>query len=601
MTIWAPIDRLIGCNGSDDLKATLRARIALVFAAMLTLISLANASLLALSDQARPGMALLGLASAATVAVSGLAGIWLRRPSITMTFIAVSVALVYAAAIYGNRGGVPPAFAYLPCILLGFYQFWGPRSLYVALPGVGAAFLGVFALADIVDAPPEYPVVPLSVALMLACIWLISLAAVFRSVQKLAESQLRLANADQAAALSSSRAAQRAKSEFLANVGHEVRTPLNGMLGMADVMRHVGGLSPEQDDRLRLIRESGATLLELLNEILDQSKIETGQVIAETVSFDLARLAQKTAESWRPEAEARALDLHLDIAGLQQSVLTGDPLRLRQILNNLISNALKFTEAGHVTLRVSQAADANLDRWETRLDVIDTGTGIPPEKHETIFEAFNQADASITRRYGGTGLGLSISRQLARLMGGDLTVRSSDGGGSCFSLTLSLTAGQAETPATPAPVERPELDLSRPVRILSVDDVATNHIVLRALLEQVLAGASLSIEKADSGPAAIEAARGNEFDLIFMDIQMPEMDGVTAARHIRQGENGHSAWLVALSALEAAQSERLLPPGLFQTTLPKPTSIATLQSVLADWQMSRDLAPADSQAGSPSG
>lgn len=128
---------------------------------MLTLISLANTSLLVLSDQARPGMALLGFASVVSVAVSGLAGIWLRRPSITMTFIAVSAILVYAGAIYGNRGGVPPAFAYLPCILLGFYQFWGPRSLYVALPVVGAAFFGVFALAGIVDAPPEYPMVPL--------------------------------------------------------------------------------------------------------------------------------------------------------------------------------------------------------------------------------------------------------------------------------------------------------------------------------------------------------------------------------------------------------------------------------------------------------
>ncbi|WP_323762300.1 ATP-binding protein [Maricaulis sp.] len=569
----------------------MRARVALVFAAMLTLVALANATLLVLSDQARRGMALLGVGGAATIAASGLAGIWLRRPSITMSFVAVCTILVYAGAIYGNRGSVPPAFAYLPCILLGFYQFWGPRSLYAALPAVGAAFAGVFAMASISEAPPEYPMVTLSVALMLSCIWLISLAAVFRSVQNLAESQLRHANADQAAALSSSQAAQRAKSEFLANVGHEVRTPLNGMLGMADVMHRVGGLPSDQAERLDLIRDSGSTLLELLNEILDQSKIETGQVVAERVDFDLGQLAEKTASSWRPEAESRGLDLALDLSGLQQPVLQGDPLRIRQILNNLVSNALKFTETGHVALKVSQSADGTDATWNTKIEVRDTGSGIPADKLDAIFEAFHQADASITRRYGGTGLGLSISRQLARLMGGELAVTSTPGGGSCFTLDLPLAAGRivpsavSEIAASARPA--PLVTSSRRVRVLSVDDVATNHIVLRALLEQVLAGTPLSIEIANSGSEAIQAVSDTEFDLIFMDIQMPGMDGATATGTIRRLAPGRDAWIIAVSALEASQRARILPPGLFQGVLPKPTSVDALQHLLVEWQTAR--------------
>ena len=558
---------------------------------MLTLISLANTSLLVLSDQARPGMALLGAAAAAAFAASGLIGIWLRRPSITMVFIAVSTTLVYAGAIYGNRGVVPPAFAYLPCILLGFYQFWGPRSLYAALPVVGAAFAGVIALADIADTPAAYPLVTHSVALMLACIWLISLAAVFRSVQKLAESQLRQANADQAAALSSSRAAQRAKSEFLANVGHEVRTPLNGMLGMADVMHQVGGLSPDQDERLQLIRDSGATLLELLNEILDQSKIETGQVVAERIDFDLGKLVEKAASSWRPEAESRGLDLHLDLAALHHPILQGDPLRIRQILNNLVSNALKFTKTGHVALKVEQSPGATATTWNTRIEVTDTGSGIPSEKLEAIFEAFHQADASITRRYGGTGLGLSISRQLAHLMDGTLDVTSTPGRGSCFALNLPLAAGElapadtAERAGTNMPGALS--NFTQPIRVLSVDDVATNHIVLRALLEQALAETPLSIERANSGAEAIQAVSETAFDLIFMDIQMPDMDGATATGAIRQTPLGKSAWIIAVSALEASQRASILPTGLFQNVLPKPTSMAALHGVLSEWQRAR--------------
>ncbi len=553
---------------------------------MMGLIAIVNVAILTLSDNSRDGMVEVGVLAVIVFTGSSLLGIWLRRPSVTMVLMAIFSVGIYAAAIYGNRGDVPPAFAYAPCVLLGFYQFWGARSLLVAGPGFAVAFAAIFVLGIGYDNPAPYPFDALTLALALSCLWLLSLAAVFNSVQDLAARQLQQANKGLAAALAESQSAQRAKSEFLANVGHEVRTPLNGVLGMADVMHRVGGLAPDQAERLDLIRDSGRTLLDLLNEILDQSKIETGQVEAELVDFNLARLIEKTAASWRPEAESRGLDLHVDLRSMQAPDVKGDPLRLRQILNNLVSNALKFTKTGHVTLRLSQTPGET--QWQTTLDVIDTGTGVPAEKRETIFEAFHQADASITRRYGGTGLGLSISRQLARLMGGELSVRDNPAGGSCFRLTLTLASGEASAADTPDQSGQIEptgpASVSGSVHILSVDDVATNHIVLRALLEQVFCGAELSIDIANSGQAAIDLAGPHSHDLIFMDIQMPEMDGVTAARHIRDANPDRNLVIIAVSALDAEQSARILPPGVFDYILPKPTSLDALQAVVTAWQ-----------------
>lgn len=591
MNIWSPIDRLIGCDSSADLESTLRARLAFAFSAMLGIMTAINTGLLAIAGDARPGMIWVGVAACLLALGSGWVGVLLRRPAVTMWLIAVFSILIYAAGVAGNRGAIPPAAAYLPCVLLGFYQFWGPRILWVGLPAVGAFFTAVFVLAARYDQPVVYPLNALGFAFGFACIWLICLASVFRSVQQMAATRLQAANESLTMALDDSRAAQRAKSEFLANVGHEVRTPLNGVLGMADVMHRVGGLSPDQAERLDLIRESGGTLLELLNEILDQSKIETGRIVAERVDFDLGKLIEKTASSWRPDAESRGLDLHLDLKALQQPVLLGDPLRIRQILNNLISNALKFTKSGHVALSAHQGPGETDNIWRTTIEVSDTGTGIPADKLDAIFEAFHQADASITRRYGGTGLGLSISRQLARLMDGELAVTSSPGDGSCFRLDLPLPVGElAPEDATLSRVAAvmPEMPNSKqPIRILSVDDVATNHIVLRALLEQVLGNTPLSVVQANSGAEAIAAVNDNEFDLIFMDIQMPEMDGATATRRIREARAGKTAWIVAVSALEAAQRASLLPAGLFQNVLPKPTSLDALQTVLMDWQHGR--------------
>ena len=586
MNIWTSIDRMLGCVDSRDLQATLRARLAFAFSAMLGIMTAVNSSLLTLAGDARPGMIALGFSACFVSFGAGAVGILLRRPAITMYLVAIFAFLIYGLGVVGNRGAIPPSAAYLPCVLLGFYQFWGPRMLWVALPAVTAFFAAVFMYASGYDQPVAYPFNALGFAFGFACIWLICLAAVFGSVQQMAKSQLQSANVELSNALNDSRAAQRAKSEFLANVGHEVRTPLNGVLGMADVMHRVGGLAPDQAERLDLIRESGTTLLELLNEILDQSKIETGQVIAEEVDFDLSKLAEKTAASWRPEAEKQSLDLVLDLSGLQQAELRGDPLRLRQILNNLISNAVKFTARGCITLAVNQTA---LDdgRWMTRLEVSDTGAGIPSDRLDTVFEPFHQADASITRRYGGTGLGLSISRQLAELMGGDLQARSTVGEGSAFTVSLPLAEG------SPIPADTPEkddraLDLSAPVRILSVDDVPTNHVVLRALLEQVLAGAELTIDCASSGGEAIAMAKAAVYDLIFMDIQMPDMDGITATQQIRNTSADRPVWVISVSAIEASESARLLPLGLFDGKLSKPASLLSLQSALLDWQSGRD-------------
>jgi signal transduction histidine kinase/CheY-like chemotaxis protein len=324
-------------------------------------------------------------------------------------------------------------------------------------------------------------------------------------------------------------AANRAKSTFLATMSHEIRTPLNGVLGMAQAMA-ADALSPSQRERLDVIRQSGETLLAILNDVLDLSKIEAGKLELEAGRFDLAELAESVVAAFSAVAEERGLAFELAIDPRARGVYAGDPTRVRQILFNLVSNALKFTERGGVSVAISRP-----DQGLT-LKVRDSGIGIPEEKLAQLFQKFEQADATTTRRFGGTGLGLAICRELVELMGGDIAAQSVPGEGATFTVCLPLkrlrdrrAAGTATRPPAVAPVMR---DRPTSIRVLAAEDNAVNQMVLKALLDQ----AGVEVTMTGDGAAAVAAWESDAWDLILMDVQMPIMDGPTATRAIRARE-----------------------------------------------------------------
>jgi signal transduction histidine kinase/ActR/RegA family two-component response regulator len=370
-------------------------------------------------------------------------------------------------------------------------------------------------------------------------------------------------------------AANRAKSEFLANVSHEIRTPLNGVLGMVQAMEK-DGLPAVQRTRLDIIRQSGQSLLAMLNDLLDLSKIEAGKLSLELIEFDLEELVLGAYANFTAIAERKGLSFKLDLAaGL--GVYRGDPTRLRQILYNLISNALKFTEEGSVSVT------AVFEDGLLRLSVSDTGIGMSSEALERLFVKFTQADASTTRRFGGTGLGLVICKELAQMMGGDIYAVSRIGDGTTFILTAPLprisdvSARAADSGgAMASSVEEPQ---AYQLRVLAAEDNAVNQLVLRTLLQQ----AGIEPIIVDNGQLAVEAWRADTWDVILMDMQMPVMDGLDAARAIRTAEqlSGRARTpIIALTAnVLSHQTQDYLSAGM-DTYVAKPIEVAKLYAAL---------------------
>lgn len=317
-------------------------------------------------------------------------------------------------------------------------------------------------------------------------------------------------------------AASSAKTEFLANMSHEIRTPLNAVLGMVQVMER-DALDQAQRQRLEVIGSSGRALLAVLNDVLDLAKIEAGRLDIEDAPFDLAEAVELTSAAYAPLALQKDIGFELKIDPAARGWWMGDSARLRQVLTNLLSNALKFTTVGKIAVRVTAAAAG------VELEVTDTGIGIPKEKLNAIFEKFTQADTTTTRRYGGTGLGLAICHELAHLMGAQLRVDSVEGKGSRFTLWLPLQ--RTDSSALEARTTGAEW-ASRPLRILAAEDNPTNQLVLSALLEPL--GAELTLVR--DGREAVEAFQAGAFDLVLMDAQMPVMNGAEAAAEIRSWE-----------------------------------------------------------------
>ncbi|HLZ73566.1 ATP-binding protein [Phenylobacterium sp.] len=360
-------------------------------------------------------------------------------------------------------------------------------------------------------------------------------------------------------------AANVAKSQFLANMSHEIRTPLNGILGMAQVLA-LGGLPADAHDKVQVIRSSGETLLSLLNDVLDLSKIEAGRLEVDAEAFDLSLVAAGATAAFAEAASRKGVAFVVDIAPELRGLWRGDPGKIRQVLGNLTANAVKFTSAGEVRLTV-RATGAGVS-----FAVRDTGLGIPQAQLDRLFQRFSQADTSATRKFGGTGLGLAISRDLVELMGGRVAVESIEGQGSTFTVELPLAwIG----PVAEAPREKaPEPDLPK-VRILAAEDNRTNQVLLKAMLDPL--GVDLRI--AGDGREALELFCAGQFDLVLMDIQMPVMNGVDAALAMRALERAESRTPTPILALSANvmrhQIEEYLSTGM-NGFIAKPINMATL-------------------------
>ena len=336
------------------------------------------------------------------------------------------------------------------------------------------------------------------------------------------------------------------KSQFLANMSHEIRTPLNGVLAMAQIMA-LGDMAEEQRGRLTVIRKSGEALLDILNDILDVSKIEAGKLELNPVMFEAAEVIRAVRDGFAGVAERKGLGLTLEIAPTARGVRIGDPARLRQIIANLVSNALKFTNKGAVVIAVRGLGEGGADGLG--ISVRDTGIGMQAAKMSMLFQKFTQLDASTTRRFGGTGLGLAICYELSALMGGRVWAESVEGEGSTFHVELPLAhvAGVAVDPEADEAKASDGEEPARPLRILAAEDNPTNQMVLSTVIQ--IFGGDLVI--VGDGAAAVAAWEAGDYDVVLMDVQMPVMDGVAATREIRNREAAQDRPRIPIIALSA--------------------------------------------------
>lgn len=370
----------------------------------------------------------------------------------------------------------------------------------------------------------------------------------------------------------------KAKSDFLATMSHEIRTPMNAIMGMTHLLQQEKPRKDQQEP-LNILDFSGKTLLSLIDDVLDFSKIEAGRVEFESTEFELNRLVSTIMESFKMMAKNNEIKLKKEIDLKVHNVLIGDPSRLTQILNNLLSNALKFTEEGSVTLAIKILDDFE-GKQRLEFSVIDTGIGIPEPRLETIFESFTQASGSTTRLFGGTGLGLTISKQLIELQGGLIKVDSEEGKGSTFSVELTFGKGEGKAIQEEKSISHQETEKAlKGIRVLLAEDNIVNQKVMYRFLEKW----KIEMTIVDNGAKAVEEVKNNDFDIILMDLQMPEMDGYTASAKIRKMEDTKKREIPIIALTAAALKEvreKVYASGM-NDFVTKPFNPADLQSKIA--------------------
>ncbi len=386
--------------------------------------------------------------------------------------------------------------------------------------------------------------------------------------QKAAEARAEALELERAAA----EAASAAKSRFLAVMSHEMRTPLNAIVGMTTLLAD-SALDDEQRRFVDTARTSSDALLDLINDVLDFSKIDTGHIELESADFDLRACVTGSLDLLRPRAEAQGLGFGARVADDVPQWVVGDAGRLRQVLVNLLGNAVKFTAAGEVRVEVdAAAADEGADEVRIRFAVSDTGIGIPLAEQDAIFEAFSQVDASTTRRFGGSGLGLAISRRLVRLMGGDLTVSSAPGEGATFSFEVTLPPGRA-----PARSDAPSAVDVPPLRMLLAEDNPVNQRVGQRLVQML----GLDSDLASDGRRVLAAFDAADYDVVLMDVRMPEMDGLEATRRLRASlPPDRQPRVIALTANATREDEAACYAAGMDAFLSKPLRIDALGRLL---------------------
>jgi signal transduction histidine kinase/DNA-binding response OmpR family regulator len=413
-------------------------------------------------------------------------------------------------------------------------------------------------------------------------LWLLGLAGIMQGTGKILKSrqklqlllerteQLNRVLADETERANTlaynARKANAAKSEFLANMSHEIRTPMNAIIGMAELMNETE-LTPRQQHYVSMFQSAGENLLTIINDILDISKIESGHLELEQTGFELASLVRESCEIMSSRATNKGIDLRIVIEPELPAYIIGDPSRIRQVLVNLVGNSVKFTKKGFIRVNVESARKPGQEGRENaesllRFSVEDSGIGIPADKISVIFDKFTQSSSSTTREYGGTGLGLAISKRLVRLMGGEISVRSREGQGSCFTFTIPLIA--APSPGLPAVTEPADI---KGARILVIDDKAENREILR----ETLSGSGASVTEAETGRMAIRtfrraSRRGKPFELVMLDGRLPDINGNEIAETLRKQEAPDAACLMLSSDPSKEDFETLrklgLPPPL---------------------------------------
>ncbi len=464
-------------------------------------------------------------------------------------------------------------------------------SSYIPARDAAGQVLAVFEIYD--DMTPllaairatQWRITALVVTVLLAVY--LALDAIARRVLRVIEGQqagLRASGERLAAAKQVAEHASQAKSSFLANMSHEIRTPMNGVLGMAELLSATS-LNDVQRKYVKTLRRSGRSLMALLNDILDLSRVEIGRLELEVRCIDLRRVLQSCIDLMGPRASPKGLTLELAIGAELHTVVLGDPLRLQQVLNNLLGNAIKFTETGKISLSLALDSDAP-DAPRYRFEVADTGPGIAQQALARLFEPFTQADSSTARKHGGSGLGLAISKRIVEAMGGVLTVKSSPGAGSVFGFSIALRSASA-LPAgeesfssvSPADTLNHGEESIGALNLLLVEDNQVNQIYCQALLEQM----GHRVQLASDGEEAVRMAENSNFDMILMDCHMPVLDGFEATARIRELESRHyqsRRLIVALTASAMPQDQLRCKECGMDDVLTKPFTREELRALL---------------------